>query len=147
MMGISQERGGIFAVDDEGLIVQNVGRENQIVIPHRLRGRVPYMNHYPVTSAHPGGRKMYASLLRNFYCPGLALDCYTTSEQFESCAKDRVLLLKNKKLLHLSPAHSALEFGATDILGRFLRSRRKNVFVLMITDRYCKLTKAIPMKK
>lgn len=35
---------------------------------------------------------------------------------------------------------------AIDILGRFLRIKRRNLFVLMITDWYTKLTKAMPMK-
>lgn len=34
-----------------------------------------------------------------------------------------------------------------DILGPFLRAKKGNIFVLMITDRYSKLSKAISVKR
>lgn len=124
-----------FASNGEGLIVRRVEKESQIVIPEVLRERFLYMTHYPVTSAHPGGRRMYTSLRRNFYWLRLALDCYTTVKQCSSCAQNRVLLRKHWKKLHLFPAHGPLELVAIDSLGRFLRTKMGKFFLLMITDR------------
>lgn len=116
------------------------------MIPETIRDRFLYMRHYPVTSAHPGGRGMYTSLRRNLYWPGFALNCYTTVKQCRSCTKNTVLLRKHRKELHLFAPQEPLEFVAIDILGLFPRTKMGKLFVLMITDRYSNLTKSIPMK-
>lgn len=66
MVGINQRRGGAFETNTESLIVRKVENEAKIGPPEIPRKRVLYTAHYPVTSAHPGGRTMYRYLRRNF---------------------------------------------------------------------------------
>ena len=56
-------------------------------------------------------------------------------------------LRKHTRALVLFPAKAPLEAVAMDLLGPFLRSPRGNTHLLVITDRYSKLTRTVPMRK
>ena len=64
----------------------------------------------------------------------------------ESCAKNRIRLLKQSNKLRLFPATKQLEYVAIDILGPLPKSKDGYRFILVITDRFIKLTHAIPLK-
>jgi len=49
--------------------------------------------------------------------------------------------------MRLFPANGPLEFVAIDILGPLLRTARGNKFLLVISDRYTKLTRTVPMTR
>ena len=56
-----------FAEDDVGYLTRTVASFPQIVITATLRPRVLHIQHYSKLSAHPGKRKLYTSLRRDFY--------------------------------------------------------------------------------
>lgn len=74
-------RAFLFAVNDEGILDRAVEAQEPIVMPDTLKVRMLYMSHYSVTAAYPREKRMHTSLRRNFYLPGLALDCYPTVKQ------------------------------------------------------------------
>ena len=53
---------------------------------------------------------------------------------------------RNVEQLQLFPATEALTSVCIDILGEFIKTPRRNEYLLVITDRFTKLTKTIPMK-
>ena len=55
------------------------------------------MEHHVKTSAHPGGRRMYYSIRRDYYWPSMAVDCYNTVRNCMTCAKNRVKLRKHTR--------------------------------------------------
>lgn len=140
MVGRNQRRGALFEANKYGLLVRKVQYQAQIVLPEVLRERVLYMAHYSVTSAHPGGRRIYTSIRRNLYWPGLVLDCYATVKQWPTRAQNRVVVRKHWNKLHLFRANGSLELVAIDILGPFLKTEKRNLFLLIMTDRDSKLT-------
>ena len=130
-----------------GLLTRTSSERNQIVIPPPLRERILKISHYARTSAHPGGRRLYTSLRRDFYWPSMAMDCYAVARSCTSCARNRIKLRKNSKEMTLFPAHAPLEFVAIDILGELITSRRGYRYLLVITDRFSKLTRTVPLKR
>ena len=135
-----------FAEDDNGLLVRTANSDHQIVIPHSLKQRVLTLNHYPLLAGHPGGRKLYQRIKRHFYWPALAVDCYALVRNCTECAKNRIKLRKNVGPLKLFPAKAPLESVSIDILGELVRTQRGNRYILVVTDRFTKLVKAIPLK-
>lgn len=136
-----------FRLDDRGILVRTVEAYEQIVIPHSLKSRVLHLAHYSQLSGHPGGTKLYLSLRRDFYWPTLAMDCHATAKLCATCARNRVKLWKKKKPLKLFPAKAPLEYVSIDILGELIRSKRGNRYLLVITDRFSKLVKTVPLKR
>ena len=119
----------------------------KIVIPLALRARILHLEHYPKTASHPGGRKLYYYLRRDFYWPSMAVDCYATVKNCVTCVKNRIALRKRAKFVGLFPATTPLEFVSIDILGELIRTRRGNKFLLVITDRFSKLIRTVPLKR
>ena len=95
-----------FEEDDSGLLIRIVSRYRQIVVPKALRERILYMGHHTVLAGAPGGRKLYATLRRDYYWPSMAVDCYRTVRNCTECAKNRLKLKRNASTLKLFPATS-----------------------------------------
>ena len=90
---------------------------------------------------------MYYTLREHFYCPSLAADCYGMVRQCPECAKNRAHEETRRTKLTLFPAKEPLDFIAIDILGPFLTTERGNNFLLVITDRFTKLTRDLQIAK
>ena len=80
------------------------------------------------------------------YWPALAVDCYATVRRCPNCAKNRIKLRQHTTALKLFPATAPLESVALDIYGELVRTSRGNQYLLVISDRFTKLTKTVPLK-
>ena len=67
-----------FELNKNGLIVWTAITDQQIVITHALKKHVLRLNKNTTLAVHPGGRKRYARIRRNFNCPALVNDYYAT---------------------------------------------------------------------
>ena len=136
-----------FLVDDTGVLVRTVEADPQVVVPHAPKARVLNMGHHTTLAGHPGGRKMYYTLRKDYYWPALAVDCYATVRNCSDCARERVKLRRNSKRLRLFPAKGPLEETSIDILGELIRTPRGNKYLVVITDRFSKLVRTVPLKR
>ena len=89
---------------------------------------------------------MHNRVRRTIYWPQMAADIATTVHECESCAKNRIRLLKQANNLRLFPATTPLECVAIDILGPLPWAKEGFRFILVVTDRFTELTHAIPLK-
>ena len=137
-----------FKLDKRGLLVRTspVDKSEQIVVPEDLRSRVLFLAHFPRMSGHPGGTRMFSTLRRQYYWPSMAMDVHATVRGCPECAKERINLRKHASFLKLFPAAAPLEFVAIDILGPLRPTPAGNKYLLVITDRFSKLTKTVPLK-
>ncbi len=140
--------GGVvpFGFNDEGLLCRQVTDRDQIVVPHSLKARVLHINHYSRLAGHPGGTKLYHMIRKDMYWPALAVDCHATARRCPTCARNRIKLRRNTTQLKLFPATSPLEAVAIDILGELIKTARGNQYLLVISDRFTKLTKTVPLR-
>lgn len=134
-----------FDVSEDGLLIRKVSHD-QIVIPHALKERVLHIHHHARLAGHPGGRKLYMSIRRHMYWPALSVDCYATVRRCPTCAKNRIKLRSKSNPLKLFPASGPLESVAIDIFGPLLKTGKGNEYLLVISDRFTKLTKTVPIK-
>ena len=62
------------------------------------------------------------------------------------CARNRIAEKRKTNPLKLFPAKGPLESVAMDILGPLPRTKHGNRFLLVIADRYSKVTKTVPLR-
>ena len=74
-------------------------------------------------------------------------DVYRTVRTCNACAKNRVKLRKRTHPLRLFSAQSPLEALSIDILGPLTKTKKGYRFLLVVTDRFTKLTQVIPLRR
>lgn len=86
---------------------------------------------------------MYDVLRRFFYWPHIANDVYKTVKYCRSCAINRKINNKQRKLCRFLPS-GPLKFVAMDMLRPVAETKSGSQFIVLLTDKRSKLTKAIP---
>jgi transposase InsO family protein len=139
---------GIYDVDRRGLLVRVAPSDGtcQVVIPTGLRQRILHNEHCPPSAGHPGAHRMFLSLRRAYFWPRLASDVYETVSNCDACDRNRIAEKTKTNPLKLFSAEGPLESVAMDILGPLPRTKHENRFLLVITDRYSKVTKTITLR-
>ena len=140
--------GRVIDVNSYGIIVRKAPLDGceQILVPRSLRPRVLHLEHYPKSIGHPGVTKMFATMRQRYFWRNMYKDVEETIRQCTPCAKNRVQERKRVSLMKLFPANEPLEFVAIDILGPLPKTAHGNRFLLVISDRFSKLTRTIPMR-
>ena len=118
----------------------------QIVLPKVLRPRVLRLCHYSLLAGHPGLNRMYYHIRRIYYWPNMAADIAATVRNCAPCARNRVKFRKHTNHLKLFPAEEPLHAISMDILGPLPRTERGKRILLVITDRFSKLTAVVPLR-
>jgi hypothetical protein len=118
----------------------------RIYIPEQLRDQIMHLAHYPTNAGHPGGRKMFYTLSQHFYWSTMVPDIYHYVKKCYQCTKENSDLVKRHKALKLFPADGPLEFIAIDILGPLTKTKAGNQYLLVISDRFSKLVRTIPLR-
>lgn len=75
-----------------------------------------------------------------------ARDCYEVAKHCADCARERVKLPKNKKLMKLCTHTAPLEYVAIKILGKLFAPKRGKHYVLVISDLYSKVVPTEPLR-
>jgi Integrase zinc binding domain len=88
---------------------------------------------------------MYAAMRRRFYW-SMYKEVEETVRHCTVCAKNRVTERKRTSFLNLFPESGPLEFVAMDILGPLPKMEHGNRFLLVISDRFSKLTRTVPLR-
>lgn len=117
------------------------------MLPYSLRQWLLFHSHYVKIGGHPGGRKLYLTFRRDFYCPAMVFGCCAARRSCTECAKNNVKLWKYSKKLTLLPACATLDFVAIVILGELTETPRKNCYLLVIAERFCELVQTVPPKR
>jgi transposase InsO family protein len=137
-----------YDLDRRGLLVRVAPSDGtqQVVVPRTLVRRILHNEHYPPSAGHPGAHRMFLSLRRAYFWPRMAADVYETVNNCDACARNRISEKAKTNPLKLFPAKGPLESVAMDILGPLPRTKHGNRFLLVITDRYSKVTKTVPLR-
>jgi Integrase zinc binding domain len=89
---------------------------------------------------------MFATMRQRFFWRNMYKDVEDMVRQCTLCAKNRVQERERVSMMKLFPANEPLEFDAIDILGPLPKTVHGNRFLLVISDRFSKLTRTIPMR-
>jgi RNase H-like domain found in reverse transcriptase/Reverse transcriptase (RNA-dependent DNA polymerase)/Integrase zinc binding domain/Integrase core domain/Chromo (CHRromatin Organisation MOdifier) domain/Retroviral aspartyl protease len=145
---LSTGRDSLFDYNESGLLVRKAPLDGveQIVIPVSLQPRLLHVEHFPRTAGHPGVSRMFRSLRRRYFWRNMSTDISETVRRCVTCAKNRISERKRTSFLKLFPASEPLEYVSLDILGPLPKTEHGNRFLLVITDRFSKLTRTVPLR-
>jgi Integrase zinc binding domain len=145
---MSQVKDGIIDVEKDGILVRiaPLDGSRQIVVSWSLQPHLLWQEHFPVVTAHPWVSKMYAAMRRRFYWRNMYKEVEETVRHCTVCEKNPVKERKRTSFLKLFPASGTLEFVAMDILGPLPKMEYGNRFLLVISDRFSKLTRTVPLR-
>ena len=138
-----------FYEDEDGVVRRRPRLRHEyaaIVLPPALRPRALHLMHYVPTAGHPGQTKMYANMRRQFYWPHMAADIFTTVRDCVSCARERVKQRTRRGPLHPFPPEGPLEDISVDLVGPFPTTKKGYTTILVICDRFTKLTQVVPLR-
>ena len=117
-----------------------------MVVPASLRSKVLNLCHYHRLVGNAGGTLMYQTMRQTSYWPSMSMDLYACVRACPPCARERMSVRKHSYFLKPFPRTRPLQFVAIDILGPLARTRQGNQFLLVISDRFSKLKKTVPLK-
>lgn len=115
-------------------------------LPATFRPVILCHAHNPVLVGHPGERRMYDTMRPLFYRPHMAKDVHAYVEACPDCRKHG-RHPTHQRLLKLISPDGPFEFVAMVIFGPPPKTKNDNLFIVVITDRFKKLTMAIPSNK
>ena len=118
----------------------------QILVPPRLREPLMNLAHLPPQGAHPGSKRMWMNLARQYIWPSMARDCAKYVAGCISCAACKPAFNRHTRPLQLFPPNGPWEFICADILGPLPTTKSGSRFILVISDRFSKFTVAPPLK-
>lgn len=135
-----------FFLDDNHALYRNTSYGNQLVIPKSQQQKLLALQHHATVAAHPGMNKMYYTIRTKFYWPSMISDIHGTITKCTTCAQNRLAVRRQTTPLTLFPAKEPLTDLSIDILGPLPPSTTGNRFILVVTDRFSKLTKCIALR-
>jgi len=145
----TRSRQEFFFREKNGLLCRPsvYGRETQVVIPEAQKKRLLTHQHQKVLAGNPGTRRMYNALRMYVFWPTMVVDVYKHVEQCPACAKNRLSEKTHTTVMKLFTADEHFSGLAMDLLGPLPTSKGGNKHVLVICDRFNKVTRSIPLRK
>lgn len=89
---------------------------------------------------------MYETMPWDYYWPHMASDVHQTVRDYRSCARVWGTVRRHHTKLTLFPAAIPLEFVAMDLFGPLSKTAHWNRHILVITDRYTNVCRAISLR-
>lgn len=116
-------------------------------VSHILKSIGLHLGHYSQLYGHPGGRKLYLTLCKNFYWPTWVTDCYAAVKLCATLATNRVKLLDHKKPMKLFPSIAPPEYVNIEIFRGLMNAKRGKRYIRVEMDQFAKLARTVPFKK
>ena len=138
-----------FHDDPNGLLVRTAPLDGatQVCVPTHMRYGVIMREHYPPQAGHPGANKMYTSMRRWFYGECMVVDVYAFVANCTQCARNRVGKRRKTNYLKTFPPTEPLTDLCRYLLGPLPRTAAVNEYLLVIVDRFSKMTRAISLER
>jgi transposase InsO family protein len=138
----------LFDTNDDGVLIRKAPLDgaHQIVVPLTLRPQLLHLEHSPRTAGRPGISRMFRSMRRRYFWRMILTDVAETVRQCHVCAKNRIRERKRTSFLKLFPAAEPVEYVSLEILGPLPKTEHGNRFLLIIIDRFSKLTRTVPLR-
>ena len=143
-------KGSLYFEDEDGMLCRRHPGDQtmiQAVLPSWLHHRLLSLAHHTPIAGHPGQTRLHGRLHRSYYWPHMAAGISATVRECTPCAKNSVRLLRKASEMKLFPATAPLKSFAIDILGQLSKSARGYIFMLVISDRFTKLTQVVNLKR
>lgn len=137
-----------FFLNDNGILCRKgyTQGDKQVVVPKELRKSILQREHSSPLGGHPGSTRMYQTLRKKYYWPSLVADVYGYVAACATCAKNRLMESRQTSSMRLFPATEPFAAIAVDLLGPLPRTPEGYEYLLVMCDRFTKLTRVSPLK-
>ena len=137
-----------FYENADGLLCRRGHREGtqQVLVPQSVVKDVIRAKHSSPLAAHSVGTPMYLTLRDQYYWPSLAIDVFGWVASCPTCEKNRLVGTQIKAFMRLFPATEPFAALAIDLLCPLPRTPEEYEYVLVICDRFTKVTRAVPIR-
>jgi len=138
-----------FREDPNGLLVRMAPLDGatQVYVPTHMRYGVMMREHYDPHAGHPGANNMYTSMQRWCYWESMVVDVCAFVANFTQCARNRVGKRRKTNYLRTFPPTEPLTDLCMDLFGPLPRTAAGNEDMLVIVNRFSKITRAIPLER
>jgi len=138
-----------FHEDPNGLLVRMAPLNGaaHVYVPTHIRYGVMLREHFPPQAGHPGANKMYISMRQWFSWESMVVNVYAFVANCTQCARNRVGKRRKTNYLKTFPPTEPLTDLCMDLLGPLPRTAAGNEHLLVIVDRFSKMTRAIPLQR
>jgi len=138
-----------FREDPNGPLVRTAPLDGaaQVYAPTHMRYGAMMREHYPPQAGHPGANKMYTSMRRWFYWESMVVDVHAFVADCTQCARNRVGKRRKTNYIKTFPSTEPLTDLCMDLLVPLPRKAAGNEHLLVIVDRFSKMTRAIPLQR
>lgn len=109
------------------------------MVPKLPSSTLPLSLSFPETDGIPSERYKYDTVQREIYWPHRAGGVYKTVAYWPKCFRNRPII-KRKRHLQPSPTNRPKEYISMDVMWSLPKTRSGNQFIIVITDRYKKLS-------
>jgi len=144
---VARKTAKIFIQNESHGLYRRAPYGDQLVIPESLRERILTLEHHATVSAHPGMNRMYYAMRCRYYWPSMVTAIYNTITKCTTCAQNRLSLRRHTSQLTRFPATEPLTDLSVDIFGPLPATKAGNHFILVITDRFFKLTQCVVLRR
>jgi len=136
-----------FFRDEHHALYRRASYGNQLVIPKSLRERVLNLENHATVASQPGMNRVYYTMRKAYYWPSMVTDIHLTITKCTTWAQSRLALRRHTTPLNLVQTTKPLTELSVDIFGLVPASKKGNRFILVITDRFAKLTKCVALRR
>jgi hypothetical protein len=137
----------LFDYEDSSVLERRSPRDGalQIIVPKSLQQRLLHLEHFTRTAGHPGMTRNFRSLRKRFFWKIMSAEVSETVSQCDACARNRINERNKTSYLKVFPASFLLEYVFIELLGPLPKTAHGNSFLLVMTDRFSKLTRTVPL--
>jgi len=138
-----------FREDPNGLLVRTAPLYGaaQVYVPTHMRYGVMMREHYLPQAGHPEANKMYTSMRRWFCWASMVVDVYAFVASCTQCARNDVCKRRKTNYLKTLPPTEPLTDLCMDLLAPLPKTAAGNEHLLVIVDRFSKMTRAIHFER
>jgi Integrase zinc binding domain len=145
---LSADKSLFYDLNEVGILVRKspFDGSQQIVVPQSLVSRILYLEHSTPAAGDPGAHRMLQTIRKTLLWPRIGEDVYETVRKCDICARNRIREKENEPAQDI-PATGPRESVAIEILGPLPRTKHGDSFILVISDRYSKVTRRSPCEQ
>jgi len=137
-----------FCASGDGILCRQGHQQGvqQVVVPQSLTTDILQREPSSPLGEHPGATRMYQTHRRRYYWPFVVADVLGWVAACPTCAKKRLMETRSTASVRLFPAKEPSAAVALDLVGPLPRTPKGYEYLLVICDRFTKLTRVVPLK-
>ena len=147
-------RGGVeqlYILKNDTIYVQtrnNLDRDPVLLVPKQLRNHLLHAIHRSKMFCHPGEKRMYAILRKDFWWPGMSADVKSMVKGCLSCNRSKAVQPQNQGEAMVVVPDTPFSVVGVDLCGPLPKSNSHNYrYIAVFVDHYSRWIRLVPLEE